>query len=464
MPTLTALLRVAEGGAVLGCGVLAFGLFATGAEMAAARTYALITVLGALIATNFLNLAGSYRPAVLRRVQDSFQCMVIAWLGACSGTAIIAVITDAATEAMATWLMAWATFTTLALGLGRVVIFRMIYRWELAGRIGRTVVVYGLGTTGREVLERLMRQGRPETRICAVFDDAPALASARYFGVPYLGNLDSLIEFVRQNPVDSVVVALPMSARERLNRVLDRLCLLPIDVRLHVDNSDLGRCRLAVEVLGDTPLLKIADRPLSDTRLVLKGIEDRVLGGLILLAILPLMAAIAIAIKLDSPGPVLFRQQRYGFNDRLIKVLKFRTMYHDRRDDDAEQLTRRNDLRVTRIGRFLRRTSLDELPQFINVVCGDMSIVGPRPHACRAKAGGILYQDAVPNYSARHRVKPGITGLAQVNGWRGETQTVEQIQKRVENDLAYIENWSLWLDMKIICLTLITGFGGKHAY
>jgi len=178
----------------------------------------------------------------------------------------------------------------------------------------------------------------------------------------------------------------------------------------------------------------------------------------------PLLLAIALLIKLDSPGPALFRQKRYGFNNRLIEVLKFRTMYADQSDANAEQLTRRNDPRVTRIGAFLRRTSLDELPQFINVVRGEMSIVGPRPHALSAKAGTLLYQEAIKYYDARHRMKPGITGWAQVNGWRGETDTVEQIKKRVEHDLYYIEHWSILLDLKIIARTILGGFTGHHAF
>jgi exopolysaccharide biosynthesis polyprenyl glycosylphosphotransferase len=185
---------------------------------------------------------------------------------------------------------------------------------------------------------------------------------------------------------------------------------------------------------------------------------------MILTLISPLLLFIALLIRLDSPGPVLFRQKRYGLNNRLIEVLKFRTMYHEARDENAEQLTRRNDPRVTRVGAFLRRTSMDELPQFLNVLRGEMSIVGPRPHALAAKAGRLLYQDAVRYYDSRHRMKPGITGWAQVNGWRGETDTVEQIRKRVEHDLYYIENWSIRLDLKIIIRTVLGGFTGRHAY
>jgi exopolysaccharide biosynthesis polyprenyl glycosylphosphotransferase len=219
-----------------------------------------------------------------------------------------------------------------------------------------------------------------------------------------------------------------------------------------------------VSHLAGLTFLNVIDRPLRDWNWIAKVIEDRVLSALILALISPLLLAVAILIKLDSPGPVFFRQKRYGFNNDLIEVLKFRTMHHAAADVNAEQLTRRNDPRITRIGSFLRRTSIDELPQFLNVLRGEMSIVGPRPHALKAKAGTLLYQEAVKYYDARHRMKPGITGWAQVNGWRGETDTIEQIRKRVEHDLYYIENWSVSLDLRIIAQTIFGGFTGRHAF
>ena len=190
----------------------------------------------------------------------------------------------------------------------------------------------------------------------------------------------------------------------------------------------------------------------------------RILAAAITLLISPLLLLIALGIKLDSRGPVFFRQQRRGYNNEIIEVLKFRTMYVESTDHHGDQLTQRNDPRVTRFGGFLRRWSLDELPQFLNVLRGDMSIVGPRPHALQSKAGSVYYQDAVPLYDARHRVKPGITGLAQVRGWRGPTETVTQIRKRVEHDLYYIEHWSLWLDLKIIFLTAFKGLRSENAF
>ena len=176
------------------------------------------------------------------------------------------------------------------------------------------------------------------------------------------------------------------------------------------------------------------------------------------------MALLAIAIKLDSKGPVLFKQKRYGFNNELIKVYKFRSMHHELTDHTAEKLVGRNDPRVTRIGRFIRRTSLDELPQFFNVLIGNLSLVGPRPHATKAKAADQLYNDVVDGYFARHKVKPGITGWAQINGWRGETDTSEKIERRVEHDLYYIENWSLTFDLYILVRTPLALLSTKSAY
>jgi exopolysaccharide biosynthesis polyprenyl glycosylphosphotransferase len=200
-------------------------------------------------------------------------------------------------------------------------------------------------------------------------------------------------------------------------------------------------------------MLEIVNRPLKDWRAIAKWVEDTLISSVALILVGPLMGLIAILIKLDSPGPIFFVQRRFGFNNNVIRVLKFRTMHVGRGDASGAQRTVRNDPRVTRIGWFLRLLSFDELPQLINVLRGDMSLVGPRPHAVAMKAGDRLYCEAVEHYMHRHRVKPGITGLAQVNGLRGEVDTLEKAHARVAHDLYYIEHWSLWLDLKIILKT-----------
>jgi len=264
--------------------------------------------------------------------------------------------------------------------------------------------------------------------------------------------------------IGTVIVAMPLAVDRALTDTMNKLSLLPVDVRLCPDAFGLQLRQVEVSHLGGLTFLNVMDRPLRDWRWIAKEIEDRVLAAGILALISPLMLAVALLIKLDSPGPVFFRQKRYGYNNELFGMIKFRTMYHDQQDVNGEQLTRRNDPRITRVGAFLRKTSIDELPQFINVLRGEMSIVGPRPHAPRAKAGTLLYTDAVRYYDSRHRVKPGITGWAQVNGWRGETETIEQIRRRVEHDLHYIDHWSVRLDLKIIARTALGGFAGHHAF
>jgi Undecaprenyl-phosphate glucose phosphotransferase len=220
----------------------------------------------------------------------------------------------------------------------------------------------------------------------------------------------------------------------------------------------------AYSYVGNIPLVDVFDKPLSDWGQVAKFLEDRIISLLALTLVSPIMLLIALAIKLDSKGPVFFKQKRYGFNNELIEVYKFRSMYTDRTDANANKLVSKNDSRVTRVGRFIRKTSLDELPQLINVLRGELSLVGPRPHATHAKAADALYTDVVEGYFARHKVKPGITGWAQINGWRGETDTEEKIQRRVEHDLYYIENWSLFFDLYILARTPIALLKTENAY
>ena len=204
----------------------------------------------------------------------------------------------------------------------------------------------------------------------------------------------------------------------------------------------------AYSYIGNVPVLDIFDKPIADWNMVLKSAFDRMIGALMLIGLSPVMLLTALAVKLDSRGPIFFRQNRYGFNNELIEVWKFRSLYHAQSDATASTLVGVGDSRVTKVGRIIRKTSLDELPQLFNVVFyGNLSLVGPRPHALNAKAETRLYEEAVDGYFARHRVKPGITGWAQINGWRGNTDTQEKIQQRIEHDLYYIENWSLLFDI-----------------
>lgn len=265
--------------------------------------------------------------------------------------------------------------------------------------------------------------------------------------------------------LDLIIFTLPISAEQRILQMLRKLWVLPVDIRLASHTNQLRFRPRAYSYVGGVPVIDVFDKPLADWGVVVKMIFDRVVGAFALVALSPIFLFTAIAIKLDSKGPVFFKQRRYGFNNELVEVYKFRSMYVDTLDHGASKLVTKGDPRVTRVGRFIRKTSIDELPQLINVVFkGNLSLVGPRPHALQAKADNRQYEEVVDGYFARHRVRPGITGWAQVNGWRGETDTQEKIQRRVECDLYYIENWSIIFDIYILAITPIALTKSENAY
>jgi Undecaprenyl-phosphate glucose phosphotransferase len=317
----------------------------------------------------------------------------------------------------------------------------------LRGEVALRMVLVGFG--GADPRLALLAADDSATRIVGVLGpDAEAL------GYRHVPDLEALVAMIRRSEVDLVAIDASIGDTIWIEDVIQRLGETPVDVRLIPDAPSIAYLSSPVSYLCGLPLLHVLDQPISGAARIAKKAEDMVLalGALVLLA--PLMLLAAIAIKLDSPGPVLFRQKRYGYNNRIIWVLKFRTMHVAYSDAVGASQAVRNDPRVTRVGRWLRRFSVDELPQLLNVLNGEMSIVGPRPHAVATRAAGLLFEQAVADYMARHRVKPGITGWAQVNGWRGETDTVEKLQRRIECDLYYIRNWSLALDLHILLRTV----------
>jgi Undecaprenyl-phosphate glucose phosphotransferase len=348
----------------------------------------------------------------------------------------------------------------------RKVLFILVRRWTREGRLTRRTVIVGGGAAGEHVIEVLNRQKDSGIKIIGLFDDrGDDRASMDCAGERKLGVVDDLVEFGRRTRVDLVIFSLPISAEDRILHMLKKLWVLPVDIRLAAHANKLQFRPRSYSYIGSVPVLDVFDRPIADWDVVMKWLFDKLIGGLMLVCALPVMALIAIAIKLESRGPVLFKQKRYGFNNDLIEVYKFRSMYADAADASADKLVTKDDARVTRVGRIIRKTSLDELPQLFNVVLkGNLSLVGPRPHAVNAKADARLYDDAVDGYFARHRVKPGITGWAQVNGWRGETNTHEKIQQRVEHDLYYIENWSVLFDLFILAKTPLALLKTENAY
>ena len=363
------------------------------------------------------------------------------------------------------WLASWFLMGLSLLAISRIAMAHLTRHWNHHGQLSRHAVLVGGGQPAAELLKALGSSDASDISVVGIFDDRDDIRSPRRVGdLQKLGNVSELVDFVRQARIDMLLVTLPLAAEDRLLHILKRLWVLPVDIRLSAYSQKFHFRPRAYSYIGNVPFLDVFDKPLGDWGSILKTIEDKVIAALALILLSPVMALVALAIRHDSKGPILFKQNRFGFNNELIAVYKFRSMYHEMRDAHATKLVTKNDPRVTRVGRFIRKTSLDELPQLFNVLRGELSLVGPRPHATMAKAADQLYTEVVDGYFARHKVKPGITGWAQVNGWRGETDTTEKLQRRVEHDLYYIENWSLALDLYILWRTPISLLQTESAY
>jgi Undecaprenyl-phosphate glucose phosphotransferase len=410
--------------------------------------------------------ADIYHVQAFRNHVDQFTRLASAWSVVfliAIGASFFAKLGDSFSRV---WLAGFYAIGFIALIGFRLALFAVVRHWTREGRLDRRTVVVGADQSGETLIKALDAQQDSDVHVVGVFDDRGDERSATSCaGRHKLGTVDDLVEFARRTRIDLVIFALPISAESRILQMLKKLWVLPVDIRLSAHSNKLRFRPRAYSYIGNVPVLDVFDRPITDWDVVMKWLFDKLLGGLMLIVAAPVMALIAVAIKLDSRGPVLFMQKRYGFNNELIEVFKFRSMYADQTDNDATRLVSRNDPRVTRVGRIIRKASLDELPQLFNVVFkGDLSLVGPRPHAVHAKAENRLYDEAVDGYFARHRVKPGITGWAQINGWRGETDTQDKIQRRVEHDLYYIENWSVPLDLYIVAMTPFALAKTENAY
>jgi Undecaprenyl-phosphate glucose phosphotransferase len=366
------------------------------------------------------------------------------------------------------WLAGWMLLPSAHFSLSRMSISHWLQPRVEAGMLRQRVAIVGGGKAAEEAIALLERSDSLDMEIVGLFDDrddnrSPSSVRAH----KKLGRISDLAGFARQSRVDLIVVAIPLSAEERLLQVLNRLWELPVDIRISGQSSKLRFAPTAYEYLGDLPMLSVFDRPLAGWHAILKDVTDRFVASAAIVALSPVMLATAIAIRLESKGPVIFKQKRYGFNNELVEVWKFRSMYTDMSDATASRLVTRDDPRVTKVGKFIRKTSIDELPQLFNVLTGQLSLVGPRPHATQAKAATELYEQVVDGYFARHKVKPGITGWAQINGWRGETDTHDKIANRVKYDLEYIDQWSLWFDLRILVRTpfaLLSSSNAANAY
>ena len=390
--------------------------------------------------------------------------IVLCWL--VPFLASLAILTHSGSAAIgSTALVQWLLLAATASIVFRSAYGRLCRRWHKNGQLARRAALIGGGPAAEEVLAGLKSHLETEIAVVGIFDDRDdARSPPSVAGCTKLGTVETLLDFARRVRLDVLLVTLPVSAEGRVIELLRKLSVLPVDIRLSAHAQQLRYRPRAYSNIGSVPFLDLFDKPIAGWNAVLKAAEDRFLAAFAIIFLAPLMAAIWLAVRLDSKGPAIFKQKRYGFNNELIEVYKFRSMYADRGDPDARQLTIRGDPRVTRVGRFIRRASLDELPQLFNVLKGELSMVGPRPQAPMAGVNNTVYADIVEEYFARTRVKPGITGWAQVNGWRGNTDTPEKIKRRVEFDLYYIENWSLLFDLYILALTPLSLLDTENAY
>ncbi len=360
------------------------------------------------------------------------------------------------------WLLYFFVVTTVSLIAVRILLFIILRNLGRRKVLGRTMVVLGTGAQAQRFISRLATAKPYFSSMIGVFGIDNEHLPKSFEHHPVLGGLDDLLSYARRQKIDDVVVALPWNANRNVTATIEKLKELPVNVYL---SSDLVGYELAFRPVAAQfsalPMFEVVQKPISGWSHALKTLEDYILTSAILLLISPVLILIAVAIKLDSPGPVFFMQQRLGFNNKPFAIYKFRSMYHREIPEEVVKQATKGDPRVTRVGRFIRATSLDELPQLLNVLDGSMSLVGPRPHAL---SHNEEYGAQIRGYFARHRVKPGITGWAQVNGLRGETEALEMMEARIQHDIYYAENWSLFLDLRILAMTALVVFFQKSAY
>lgn len=428
-----------------------------------AGEFAVATLAAAYVTIAVLNRTGTYGLAALRRPRRYVVSMLAAMLAAAMAQyACRSILHESLAVPSPT--LEFLVLATVLLLAARGILALCVARWIANGRLAYRIAVVGANDVAHQFLAQLATKPGSTTEVVGVYRDWPYDMREPVPGMEIAGNIDDLLAESRRIRLDGIAVALPVQDAIRATEIAARLGSAVADIYLVSDLPGTPLSPADTSPMDAPVALSIRRQPIKDWRAVEKAVFDYTFATIILLLFAPLMLGVAIAIRLESPGPVLFRQPRLGFNNQPFLVFKFRTMYHHLADLLADRQAKRDDPRVTRVGRWLRQFSIDELPQLFNVLRGDMSLVGPRPHAPNTRAGGLLFADAVATYSTRHRVKPGITGWAQVNGWRGETTTVQQIENRVAHDLYYIENWSLLFDIKILLLTLLREVVSRRAY
>jgi Undecaprenyl-phosphate glucose phosphotransferase len=423
-----------------------------------------ITAAGCVLTVIILQLVDAYLIPSLRAARRTMKRVLSSWVIGFALTCLAISFSEGALYPPPA-AIAWFVAGAVMLMAERLLTGYAIRNWARNGVMERRAVIVGGGDPAKHLIRQLEQQPDNDIRICGIFDDrgrdrSPTVVA----GYPKLGTFDELVEFARLARIDMLIIALPATAEARILQLVRKLWVLPVDIRLAAHANRLRFRPRSYSHVGAVPMFDLFDKPIRDWDSVAKRGFDIVFTLIAITLLWPIMLAAAIAVKATSEGPILFRQNRHGFNNEVIKVLKFRSMYTNMSDQTAVKAVTKGDPRVTPVGRFLRKSSIDELPQLFNVLKGELSLVGPRPHAVHAQTGERKYVDVIESYFARHRVKPGVTGWAQIKGLRGELDSDSKILARTQHDLDYIENWSLLFDLKILFLTPISLFNTDNAY
>ncbi|OFX01007.1 MAG: undecaprenyl-phosphate glucose phosphotransferase [Alphaproteobacteria bacterium RIFCSPHIGHO2_12_FULL_63_12] len=422
------------------------------------QRFAAAGIVGATGLTALLRRDGYYEFEALLSSSRSMRAVIARWALIVLGLIAFGYALKVSEHFSRFWLFAWTGVVTVALVTARILAAALLRRAVREdGVFSRRIAIVGANEIGARFAGHA---ANPEKAISIVGVFSAGPEEATFTGLPPVGDLRALERAARAGEIDDIVIAMPKLSKEGMTSLVNRLSALPVSLAICPSAHWLDHTGGDVVRIGGAPLLTLYRRPLEGWGGVLKTAEDYLVGVPAFLILSPLILLIALAIKLEGKGPVLFKQQRHGFNHKVFKIYKFRTMVVQE-DGDMIAQARAKDPRVTRLGAILRRYSLDELPQIFNVLKGDMSLVGPRPHAL---AHNHQYALTIENYSGRHKVKPGMTGWAQVNGYRGETSEKELMAERVRFDLEYIDNWSLWFDIKIMALTFAAVLFPKNAY
>jgi putative colanic acid biosynthesis UDP-glucose lipid carrier transferase len=419
-----------------------------------------IAIIAALALYLFGQMRGLYSYWRLRTIASDFFEVSIAWGAAFGLILVIAFVTKTSENFSRGVMLIWLVLCPTFLMAIRLLKRRLLQYWRSQGYHTCSVAIVGANAVGLKLVNKMANMPWTGQILKGYYDDRAIEHLPIETHAMLAGDFSKLLDQTRNREVDIIYIALDMQEEQRIIDLVNALADTTATVYFIPDFFLFELSHARWISFNGLPLVSIYDTPFAGAYGWVKRIEDIVLASLILIIIAMPMLIIALALKLTSSGPVIFKQHRYGLNGGLVCVWKFRSM---RVCENGSTITqaKKGDARITPLGAFLRKTSLDELPQFINVLQGTMSIVGPRPHAI---AHNEQYRELIQGYMLRHKVLPGITGLAQIKGWRGETDTLEKMQKRVEYDLQYIQDWSLWLDLKIIFLTILGGFTGKNAY